>query len=57
MLCIDIVFQGVEVDQMTSVARQEEDVTFYITSDENVAAMFGLVNETKPALVLIKIVP
>lgn len=49
--------EGVEVDQITSVARQEEDVTFYITSDENVAALFGLVNETKPVLVLIKNVP
>lgn len=45
------------MDEMTSVARQEEGVTFYLTSDENVAAVFGLDKETKPALVLLKNVP
>ena len=29
------------MDEMTSVARQEEGVTFYLTSDENVAAKVG----------------
>jgi len=57
MLYIDIVLQGVEADEITSVARQEEDVTFYMTSDVNVAAMFGLDKESKPALVLLKNVP
>lgn len=42
---------------MTSVARREEGVEFYLTSDEDVAALFGLEKETKPALVLLKNVP
>lgn len=56
-LRIDVVLQGIEVDEMTSVARQEDGVEFYMTSDENVAAMFGLDKEAKPALVLLKNVP
>ncbi|KAG0621351.1 hypothetical protein M758_3G013000 [Ceratodon purpureus] len=49
--------EGAEVDELTSVARREEGVEFYLTSDEDVAALFGLEKETKPALVLLKNVP
>lgn len=49
--------EGAEADELTSVARQEEGVEFYMTSDEDVAALFGLEKETKPALVLLKNVP
>lgn len=45
------------MDELTSVARQEEGVEFYLTSDEDVAALFGLDKEIKPALVLLKNVP
>jgi hypothetical protein len=51
------VLQGPEADDLTSVARQEEGVEFYMTSDEDVAALFGLEKETRPALVLLKNVP
>lgn len=45
------------MDELTSAARQEDGVEFYMTSDEDVAAVFGLEKETKPALVLLKNVP
>ena len=52
-----VVLQGAEVDELTSVARSEEAVEFYMTSDEDVAAVFGLEKETTPALVLLKNMP
>lgn len=45
------------MDALTSVARQEEGVSFYSTNDESVAAVFGLDKETKPVLVLLKEMP
>lgn len=45
------------MEELTSAARQEENVKFYMTNDADVAAMLGLGTESKPALVLLKNVP
>ncbi|XP_024382727.1 protein disulfide isomerase-like 1-4 [Physcomitrium patens] len=49
--------EGADVEELTSAARQEENVKFYMTNDADVAAMLGLGTESKPALVLLKNVP
>lgn len=54
VLCIDVVLQGIEVDEMIFVVRQEDGVEFYMISDENVVVMFGFDKEVKLVLVFLK---
>ncbi|KAG0599723.1 hypothetical protein M758_12G173900 [Ceratodon purpureus] len=49
--------KGPEVFELTTVARQQDDVAFYITSNAEVASMFGFETRSKPALALFKNVP
>jgi protein disulfide-isomerase A1 len=45
--------QGKDAEELTAVARQEDGILFYMTSDADVAKIFGL-NKKAPALVLRK---
>lgn len=45
--------QGKDVEELTAVARQEDGILFYMTSDADVAKIFSL-NKKAPALVLWK---
>jgi protein disulfide-isomerase A1 len=46
-------FEGKDAEELTAVARQEDGILFYMTSDADVAKIFGL-NKKAPALVLRK---
>ncbi|CAK9193037.1 unnamed protein product [Sphagnum troendelagicum] len=46
-------FEGKDAEELTAVARQEDGILFYMTSDANVAKIFSL-NKNAPALVLRK---
>eukprot|EP00249_Psilotum_nudum_P006666 c19966_g2_i1 orf=88-1899(+) len=51
-------FEGPEAEEYTSAARQEDDVLFYQTKNEDVAEVFNIKKGTKaPALVLLKNLP
>jgi protein disulfide-isomerase A1 len=46
-------FEGKDAEELTAVARQEDGILFYMTSDADVAKIFSL-NKNAPALVLWK---
>lgn len=43
--------------ELTVVARQQEDVTFFMTSNDDVASRLGFQKTAKPVLGIIKKVP
>jgi protein disulfide-isomerase A1 len=46
--------QGAEAEELIAAARQEEMVTFYMTSNADVARVFDLEKLKKPTAVLLK---
>jgi hypothetical protein len=47
--------QGEEAEEVTSAARQEDDVLFYLTNTAEVAEVFNIPRDkTRPTLVLLK---